>query len=81
MSHGRRKRVLDVFEVGTGGSLGQAVDLFIMALIALNVLAVIVGTVEPIDRKFARFFYLFELFSVVVFTIEYVARVWSCIAE
>ena len=32
-----------------------------------------------INAKFNLFFWRFELFSVVVFTIEYVFRLWSCV--
>src|SRR4030067_1646922 len=54
------------------------VDIFIIVLIILNVLAVIVDTVQSIHLKFGDYFYVFEVFSVVVFTIEYILRVWSC---
>ncbi len=54
------------------------VDIFIIVLIILNVLAVILDTVQSIHSKFGDYFYVFEVFSVVVFTIEYILRVWSC---
>ena len=53
-------------------------DIFILALIFLNVVAVIVGTVESIAERYERYFDWFEVFSVIVFSVEYLARVWSC---
>jgi voltage-gated potassium channel len=55
----------------------KVINVFIIVLIVLNVLAVIIETVEPIHNKYADFFYYFDLVSVIIFTIEYVLRVWS----
>jgi voltage-gated potassium channel len=56
-------------------------DLALMSLIFLNVLAVIVGSVQSIQVRWSHFLYQFEVFSVAVFTLEYVARLWSCTAD
>lgn len=72
-------RILDVGKPGDTAS--RTFDIFILSLIFANVAAVIVGTVEPIYSRWARFFDGFEIFSVIVFTIEYVARVWSCVSD
>lgn len=60
--------------------VSRAFDLFIMVLIVLNVVAVISETVDSISDKYHRFFILFELFSVIVFTFEYFIRLWACTA-
>ncbi len=52
-------------------------DMFIILLILLNALALILETVEPLRLRYAQFFDLFELISVVVFSVEYVLRVWT----
>lgn len=54
-------------------------DLFIMSLIVLNVLAMIVSSEQDIGEKYVEFFNYFEIFSVVVFTFEYLARLWTCV--
>ena len=59
----------------------DAFDIFILTLIFLNVLAVILETVQTIEEKFGSFFYWFEIFSVSVFTVEYLLRVWSCTSQ
>lgn len=51
---------------------------FIITLILLNVVAVILATEAPLYEKHQFYFEWFELVSVVVFTIEYVLRVWVC---
>ncbi len=53
-------------------------DIFIMVLIVLNVFAVIIETVDAIYTKYQVIFYYFELFTIVVFTVEYVVRIWAC---
>ncbi len=55
----------------------KIINVFIIVLIILNVIAVILETVGPLHDKYRDFFYYFDLVSVVIFTIEYVLRVWS----
>ena len=50
---------------------------FIIILIILNVTAVILETVPSIHEPYKEFFHIFDLVSVIIFSIEYVLRVWS----
>lgn len=59
----------------------DAVDWFMMTLIALNVLAVILETVETINLEYSAYFFAFEVFSVICFTIEYLVRLWACTSQ
>jgi len=52
---------------------------FLLVLISLNIVAIIIESVKPIHLQYQTEFWYFELFSVAIFTIEYFARVWSCI--
>jgi voltage-gated potassium channel len=52
---------------------------FIAVMILLNVFVVILETVNSLYLQYTTFFHLFDLFTVVVFTIEYVLRVWCCV--
>lgn len=61
--------------------IGLVFDYFIIILIFLNVTAVILETVPAIEKSLKSFFYIFELFSVIVFTLEYLARVYSITSE
>ncbi len=47
-----------------------------MTLIVLNVVAIILESVPEIHRQFNSFLLGFEIFSVVVFTIEYLLRIY-----
>ena len=57
---------------------GRIVDACIMALIVANVIAVILESVEGLYASYATLFWAFDLFSVAVFTIEYLLRLWTC---
>jgi len=61
--------------------LSRAVDGFLITLIVLNVLAVILESVPDIEARFGGWFTWFELLSVVIFTIEYAARIWSMVEQ
>ncbi|HYH84094.1 MAG TPA: ion transporter [Pyrinomonadaceae bacterium] len=80
-----KKRVYEIVESPAGGAGARSghdyFDLFIMVLIVVNVIAVMVETVRWAAEDFARPLRAFELFSVAVFSAEYVLRLWSCTAD
>lgn len=77
-----RKRTWEIVEAAKAGDTASRVfDISILLLIFLNVLAVIVGSVHSIQVRWGVFLGAFEVLSVVVFTVEYVARLWSCTVD
>ncbi len=56
----------------------KIINIFIITLISLNVIAVMLETIEDLHNKYEVFFNWFDRISVYIFTIEYVLRVWSC---
>ncbi len=76
-----KRRVDTVFAPQAGGATGYFVDWFIMLLIAANVVAVTLETVDPLYAEYESFFFWFELVSVGIFSIEYLARLWACTAR
>ena len=77
-----RQRVSEIVKVATTGDrMSYAFDLFLVVLIVLNVLAVCLETVQPFAASWHGFFGAFELFSVVVFSIEFLLRVWSAVED
>ncbi len=56
----------------------RILNTFILSLIILNVTAVILETVPSIHEPNKEFFHVFDTVSVIIFTIEYILRVWSC---
>ena len=59
----------------------QYVDMALFILILLNVIAVCLESVQNIGNKYEKSFYYFEMFSVFIFGIEYLLRVWSAPAR
>ncbi len=57
--------------------LSRWVDSLIMALVAGNVLAVILESVEEIRLAFGDLFLAFDQISVAVFSVEFVCRIWA----
>jgi voltage-gated potassium channel len=76
-----RHRVWQLVEPPREGEEADWFDVFILLLIALNVVAVILQSVRSLDARFAGFFSAFEALSVGVFSLEYVARIWSCVED
>jgi voltage-gated potassium channel len=56
-------------------------NLSIFGLIVLNVLATIAGTVGTIQAQYGAALRAFEVLSVVVFTVEYLLRIWACVED
>lgn len=56
-------------------------DLSLFGLVVLNLVAVALESVPTLQINYGSWFYSFEIFSVIVFTVEYVARVWSAPAK
>jgi voltage-gated potassium channel len=57
----------------------KILNVFIIILIVLNVVAVMLETVPSFQATLSerKFFHYFDLVSVIIFTIEYIMRVWS----
>ena len=55
----------------------KIINFVIIVLIILNVIAVMLETVQSIHEKYYEFFHVFDLVSVIIFTIEYLLRLWS----
>jgi voltage-gated potassium channel len=72
-----KERIFEILAVDGDHRLSHSFDVFIMSLIAANVLAVILSTVDPLYTRFGAWFQGFELLSVIVFTIEYLGRIWT----
>lgn len=60
---------------------GQAIDIFLIVLILANVVAIILETVPGVNARYRPWLNNFEYFSIAVFTVEYLARLWSCVEQ
>ena len=73
-----KSRVHHLLAVSTeGDDHSRSVDLAILGLIFLNILALVLETVDSIYQKNPAAFELFEFVSLSFFSIEYLLRDWS----
>ena len=79
MSYARIKaRVFDIISKDDGSDrASRAFDLLIMALILLSVTSIVLESFDSLAAKYRVVFRGFEFFSVIVFTVEYLARIWT----
>ena len=81
MYHKAKKKIHGLLhpEIVGDKNWDKVINIFIIVLIILNVIAVMLETMPAIynDKGLMRFFDAFDLVSVIIFTIEYVLRVWS----
>ena len=79
MYHKAKKKIHTLLHPELGETKwDKVINGFIIVLIILNVTAVILETVQSLHETYGRFFHYFDLCSVIIFSIEYVLRVWSC---
>ena len=72
-----KQKVYDVIAITSpDNKVSKFFDIFILCLITANILAVIIETEPIISEPYNRFFEFFELFSVVIFSVEYLLRIW-----
>jgi voltage-gated potassium channel len=77
-----RRRTWEIIESARPGDTASHIfDIAILLLIFLNVIAVIIGSVQSVQERWGTFLDIFETISVIVFTLEYIARLWSCTVD
>jgi voltage-gated potassium channel len=70
-------RIYDILvETDDDETIDRIVAFCLLLLIIANVAAVILETVDAYSIRYGTYFYWFEIFSVAVFSIEYLLRVW-----
>lgn len=57
--------------------MSRIFDIFILTLICFNILAIILESHQNLLFKYEEYFKMFEKFSVIVFTTEYILRLWT----
>ncbi len=77
-----RRRIHEILtNTRPGDAVGRIVSIALLLLIAANVTASIVETDVEIATTGQRFFHWFEVVSVLIFTAEYILRLWSCTVD
>ncbi len=72
-----QRRTYEIVDGEVPSTYSQALEIFIALLVVANVIGIILESVPEIHDAFSSEFYYFDMFSVIVFSIEYVVRVWS----
>ncbi len=82
IGRGLKHRAYEILEVARDGDLSsRRGDRFILALIAANAVVVVLESVQAVNDVAGPALHLFDLFSVMVFSVEYVTRVWCCTVD
>lgn len=63
------------------GKASYWIDYALLALIILNCTAIILESVKSIGERHAALFYAIEYTSVIIFSIEYLLRVWTIVED
>ena len=75
-----RKRIWEVLETGNShDKVSLYIDIFLISLILLNIVAVLLETVDSIYNQYKNQFLIFERLSTFIFLVEYILRVWVSI--
>ena len=72
-----QRRIYEVLDGAVMDRTSKMVEIFIASLVVANVVAIILESVQSLHDEYEQFFHVFDTFSVIVFSIEYVLRVWS----
>ena len=77
-----QKRLYAILEMATATDTpSRIVDVVLISLILFNVLAVILDTVEGLVTRYGWWLDAFETGSIVIFTVEYLLRLWVCTVD
>ena len=75
-----RRQVYEVLERGSASDrISLLTDRFFVALIFINLVAIVLGSVPQLEARYSLWFDLIEYGSLVVFTVEYLLRVWVAV--
>jgi voltage-gated potassium channel len=72
-----KRRTFEIMEGEVPDKYSHFVEIFIALLVVANVIGIILESVPEIQEAFEHQFHLFDMFSVAVFSVEFVMRVWS----
>ena len=73
-----QRRTLEILDQGKAGDRASLFsDWFLIVLVLSNILAVVLESVNSLETRYHAEFAAFELVSVVLFSAEYIARLWA----
>ena len=72
-----KRRIYEILEGEVADRASRTCEIFIAGLVVANVVAIILESVHSIHVAYEAYFHFFDLVSVIVFSLEYVLRVWT----
>ncbi len=72
-----KRRTYEIMEGEVPDKYSHFVEVFVALLVVANVIGIILESVPEIHDAYLHEFHAFDVFSVVVFSVEFVLRVWS----
>ena len=77
-----RKRIYQILEKAQPGDVpSRVVDLTILSLITLNVVSLMLETIPGLLDQWGEFFHRLNLVSVIIFSVEYLMRIWVSVEK
>jgi voltage-gated potassium channel len=75
----RRRLYLTLEPTEKGGVPERIFEFFLILIIILNIIVIVIGSIKEVSDEYAVLLYRFEVFSVIFFTVEYIARIYSIV--
>lgn len=75
----RRRLYLTLEPTEKGGIIERIFELALISIIILNILAIVLDSVKSIRNEYDAIFQQFEWFSIIFFTVEYIARIYAIV--
>lgn len=73
----RRRKVFDIIQIGRGNDVvSRFFDIFIVVVIGINLFIAFFDTFDE-SAPFKDVLYIVEMITVVIFTVEYILRLWT----
>jgi voltage-gated potassium channel len=74
-----KKNLFNTLEIeSTDHKITNKYEIFMFVLIMLNVLATMLETVKSFKDAYGSYLHFFDLFSLSVFSVDYIVRLWVC---
>ena len=81
-AHRLRKTVFRFLETADDNDIAsRVVDVCLIVLILASVAAVVLESIPAFEKAYGAQLYWFEIFTIAVFSIEYLLRVWTCVED
>lgn len=77
-----KQRTFEVVEVAQSEDrVSRLFDIAMMTLVCANIAVVMLETVQSVNLRYGTWLRTFDAVSAVIFTVEYVLRIWSCVTD